>query len=179
MVQISRFGSVRQDKPADVAIVLGAAVWGDVPSPVFEERIKHSIDLYQNGIVKKLIFTGGFGEGDSFAESEAARSYALTQGVPEEAILVEAFSTVTFENLIEAQKLMEANDFKTAVLVSDPLHMYRSVDMAQDLGMDVYTSPTPTSRYRTWRSKTGSLVYEAFFYTVYLGQQIFLFKISD
>ena len=47
--------------------------------------------------------------------------------------------------------------------------------MAQDLGMMVYSSPTPTSRYRTWRGKAGSLVYEAFFYTIYLvGQRPFL-----
>lgn len=39
---------------SDSAIVLGAAVWGDQPSPVFRERINHSISLYKNGYVKKL-----------------------------------------------------------------------------------------------------------------------------
>jgi len=171
MGQISRFGLVRQSVQVDVAIVLGAAAWGDQPSPVFEERIKHGIVLYQSGVVEKIIFTGGVGEGDLLAESEVARQYALVHGVPAEDILIEELSTITLENLIEAQKLMSEYGLETAVLVSDPLHMYRTVDMAQDLGMDVYTSPTPTSRYRTWRSKVGSLGYEAFFYTIYLVAQ--------
>ena len=175
MGQIYRFGHVRQTKQADVAIVLGAAVWGDQPSPVFEERIKHGIDLYQSGAVEKLIFTGGVGKGDTLSESEVARRYALERGVSDEDILIETTSTITLENLVEAQKAMTQHGLETAVLVSDPLHMYRTVDMAQDLGMDVSTSPTPTTRYRTWRSKAGSLGYEAFFYTVYLvGQRPFL-----
>lgn len=44
---------------ADAAVVLGAAAWGNKPSPVFRERIAHGIDLYRNGTVGKLIFTGG------------------------------------------------------------------------------------------------------------------------
>ena len=171
MGQIYRFGYVRQAVQADVAIVLGAAAWGDQPSPVFEERIKHGIALYQSGVVHKLIFTGGVGEGDSLAESEVARNYALARGITEEDILVETVSTITLENLVEARKLMTQNGLETAVLVSDPLHMLRSIDMAQDLGMVVYTPPTPTSRYRTWRSKAGFLGYEVFFYTVYLVAQ--------
>ena len=30
-------------KHADAAVVLGAAAWGDKPSPVFRERINHAI----------------------------------------------------------------------------------------------------------------------------------------
>lgn len=174
MGQIYMFGQVRQAVKVDVAIVLGAAAWGDQPSPVFEERIKHGIVLYQSGVVEKLVFTGGVGDGDVLSESEVARLYALARGVSDEDILIETTSTITLENLVATQKLMGENGLETAVLVSDPLHMYRSVDMAQDLGMTVYTSPTPTTRYRTWRSKAGSLVYEAFFYLVYLGQRPFL-----
>jgi uncharacterized SAM-binding protein YcdF (DUF218 family) len=175
MIRINQFGHVRQVVLADAAIVLGAAVWRERPSPVFEERIKHGITLYQSGAVEKLIFTGGLGERDSLSEAEVARNYALARGVPDEAILIETSSTITLENLIEAQTLMAEQGLETAVLVSDPLHMYRSIGMAQDLGMTVYTSPTPTTRYRTWRSKAGSLIYESFFYTIYLaGQRPFL-----
>lgn len=46
----------------DVAVVLGAAAWGDEPSPVLRERINHSIWLYENGYVDKIIFTGGKGK---------------------------------------------------------------------------------------------------------------------
>src|SRR5687767_4853100 len=59
--RIYSFRNVRSDAPADAAIVLGAAVWTTQVSPVFRERINHGIDLYRNGKVRKLIFTGGQG----------------------------------------------------------------------------------------------------------------------
>ena len=81
MFQIAFYASVRDDGPADAAIVLGAAVWEDAPSPVFAARLDHAITLYHQGRVHALIFTGGVGEGDILAESEVARTYALAQGV--------------------------------------------------------------------------------------------------
>ncbi|MGF6354254.1 vancomycin permeability regulator SanA [Paenibacillus sp. 4624] len=46
-------------RASDAAIVLGAAVQGDIPSPVFRERIEQAIRLYKVGTVRNLIFTGG------------------------------------------------------------------------------------------------------------------------
>lgn len=72
------------DLPArsDCAIVLGAAVYGAAPSPVFEERIRHALDLYRRGLVRKLIFTGGAGPGARYAESTVAATYAARAGGP-------------------------------------------------------------------------------------------------
>lgn len=42
------YGSSTNNIKADAAIVLGAAVWGEEPSPVFRERINHAINLYKN-----------------------------------------------------------------------------------------------------------------------------------
>nr|WP_313889979.1 MULTISPECIES: hypothetical protein [Nostoc] len=41
-----------------MAIVLGAAVWGEELSPVFKERINHVINLYKYVDVSPIIFTG-------------------------------------------------------------------------------------------------------------------------
>lgn len=58
------FSNENQLVKTDAAVVLGAAIWGDAPSPVFEERINHAIWLYQHDYVNFLIFTGGKGDGD-------------------------------------------------------------------------------------------------------------------
>ncbi len=158
---------------ADVAIVLGAAVWNDQPSPVFEERIKHAINLYNQGYVTTLIFTGGVGEGDSLAESESARIYAIERGVRPKDIFIEKDSRVTEQNLIGACKIMKELGVRRAMIVSDPLHMRRSVVMATSMGIEAYHSPTPTTRYRTWRSKIPSLLYEVFFYGAYIVKRAF------
>ena len=76
--------SIRQkysNTPSDAAIVLGASIWGDKPSPVFKARIDHAINLHQQGKVKYLVFTGAIGKGERFAEAKIAKNYALGQGV--------------------------------------------------------------------------------------------------
>jgi len=171
MVRVSAYASVSDVLPADAAIVMGAAVWGSRPSPVFAERINHAINLYQAGRVRAIIFTGGLGPGDQLAEGEAARAYAVARGVPQEHVFYETISTVTRENVQEAARIVEQQGFARVLVVSDPLHMKRSVTMARDLGLDAYPSPTPTSRYRSWRSKLGFLVRETGWYAGYLLQQ--------
>ena len=173
-VEIYRFSAEEESRRADVAIVLGAAVWDGQPSPVFLERINHAVALQQNDVVDKLVFTGGVGEGDDVSEAEIGKATAVAQGIDEEDIFVETVSTVTYENLAGACKIMNEQAWETAVLVSDPLHMKRATTMAADLGIDIVSSPTPTTRYRTWRSKLPSLLYETWFYALYLGQRPFL-----
>lgn len=173
-VEIHLFSSKVENRESDVAIVLGAAVWGDKPSPVFLERINHAVELHKRDIVDKIIFTGGVGEEDELAEAEVGKLTAVSQGISEADIFVETTSTITRENLSGACTIMHDEDWETAVLISDPLHMKRATTMATDLGLDVVSSPTPTTRYRTWRSKLPSLIYEAWFYALYLGQRPFL-----
>jgi uncharacterized SAM-binding protein YcdF (DUF218 family) len=160
--QIYTFSSVDETQIADAAIVLGAAAYRSRPSPVFAERINHAIELYRRGWVDVLIFTGGFGRGRTQADSQIAREYALQRGVPASAIYIETVSTDTEENLIEAKRLMDSHGWRTALLVSDPLHMYRSQLLADELGLVAVSSPTGTSRYRTTFSRGIFLLRESY-----------------
>lgn len=148
---------------ADVAIVLGAAVDGDTPSPVFRERIAHGITLYNDARVSHVLFTGGQAESDTLAESEAARVMALEAGVSGEAILIETESQTTMRNLAEAQSVMQDAGLNSAIIVSDPLHMRRAMEMAEELGMDAQASATPTTRYQSFGTKTQFLAREIYF----------------
>ena len=58
------YGNVDEKCKADAAIVLGAATYNGKVCPVFAERINHGVWLYQQGYVKKLILTGGYGKGN-------------------------------------------------------------------------------------------------------------------
>lgn len=164
---IISYGEVDEKCEADVAIVLGAGVSDGEPAPVFRERINHGIWLYENGYVTKLIFTGGVGEGMTESEATVAKRYAVAQGVPEEDILLEEQSHITEENIANAKILMDENLFTSAIIVSDPLHMKRAMLMAKDYGIEAYSSPTPTSRYVTWKTKLPFLAREEFYYIGY------------
>lgn len=167
-LSISQYAKTFSDTPSDAAIVLGASIWGDKPSPVFKARIDHAINLHQQGKVKYLIFTGAIGKGERFAEAKIAKNYALGQGVKASNVLIETRSKITFENLEEAKKLLDEKQLETVLIVSDPLHMKRAMTMAEDLNIKARTSPTPTSFYKTWRTKSGFLAREIFFYIGYL-----------
>lgn len=145
--QVYDAAQLNHDAHGDVAIVLGAAAWGKKPSPVFRERINHALTLYQTQRVEKLMFTGGTPKVGYPSEAEVGRKFAMKQGVPANDIVFETQSKDTFQNLVNARTLMRRHRLQTAVLVSDPYHMARARAMAQDLGMNVVLSPTPTSRF--------------------------------
>lgn len=157
-------GERDQAAPADVIIVLGAAAYDARPSPVFAERIRHGIDLYQRGLAKHLIFTGGFGKGARFSESQVAQRYALKHGIPRQAILIETQSRTTHQNLQQAAALMKAHGFKRAIVVSDPLHMARALRLAREAGIDALGSSTPTSRFRSFQTRKRFLLQEVYFF---------------
>ncbi len=165
---IWNYGSQDHAKKSDCAIVLGAAAYHKNPSPVFKERIDHAVSLYQQGLVSKIIFTGGFGTGAPFAESEVAAKYAIRQGVSSTNILIEKQSRSTVENLIQAKRLMRSAGLSTAIIVSDPLHLKRASILAEDLGISAVTSPTPTSRFRSFKVQFKFLLREIYFYHYYL-----------
>ena len=158
-------GDRDQAAPADAIIVLGAAAYDAKPSPVFEERIRHGLDLYRQGYAPKLIFTGGFGgAGARFSESQVARRYALKQDIPAQDILIENRSRTTRQNLIEAKRLMDAHGMRRVILVSDPLHMARALRLSDELGIEALASSTPSTRFRSFHTSWRFLAQEIYFF---------------
>lgn len=166
-VLVIRFGQQSSEQSADAALVLGAAVQDDKPSPVFQARLDHAIALYRAGRVRYLVLTGGVGAGDTVAESEAGAKYAADHGVNTQHILIEKVSRTTQQNLTEAKRVMDRAKIRSCLLVSDPLHMRRAVLMMKDLGFEGYPSPTTTSRYTSYRSQIPFLLRELYFHHHY------------
>lgn len=162
---IVHVGSRDEAGPADAIVVLGAAAYDALPSPVFEARIDHGLDLYRAGHAPTLIFTGGYGGATArFSESQVARRYALRREIPDAAILIESRSRTTLENLVEARGLMQAHGLHRAIIVSDPLHMARALRASRRLGIDAVGSPTPSTRFRTFRTQREFLLREVYFF---------------
>ena len=161
--RIVQFGALDQHQRSDCIIVLGAAVHAGGPSLVYRERIRHGVDLYNRGVASSLVFTGGVGAGAMIAESECARTMAIAMGVPASAIQTEIRSRTTLQNLTEAQAIMAQRGWRSAVIVSDPYHMLRACEMAQDMGIIAQSSPTPTTRYRSVSTRFSFLVREFYF----------------
>lgn len=172
-VSIVKYSHVDEKTPCDVAIVLGAGTSDGELSPVYRERVNHGIWLYQNDYVDYLILTGGVGKGNTLSDAYTAKLYAVACGVPEEAVYIEEVSTITEENLVEAKKIMVKQGWEEAILVSDPLHMKRAMFMTGDYGIKAYSSPTPTSMYKTVKTQLPFLAREDVLYIGYAIVRLF------
>jgi uncharacterized SAM-binding protein YcdF (DUF218 family) len=105
--------------------------------------------------------TGGKLPGDRTTEAAAARSYALANGVPDRAILVEDAGRTTLESLRSVADLLRQHDLTSAVFVSDRTHMLRVLRIATDNGVDAYGSPTTTSPIEgTWARQLDATFHE-------------------
>ena len=63
---------------------------------------------------------------------------------------------------------MEEHGLNTAIIVSDPIHMKRAMQIARDLGITAYSSPTPSTRYESVNAKLSFLIQETWHTIGYL-----------
>jgi uncharacterized SAM-binding protein YcdF (DUF218 family) len=134
-----------QARPASAIVVLGAAQYVGRPSPVLRARLDHAIDLWRRKLAPVIIVTGGTGRGDTTSEAAVSRRYAIRQGVPASAILMETNGRTTSQSMDAVEALMAQRHRRDVLLVSDPFHMLRLTILARRHGLVPYASPTPTS----------------------------------
>ncbi len=146
----------------DAAIVLGAALWNDVPSPALRERLDHAYELYKGGYVPKLIVSGGLdSNGATVTEAEGMKTYLAAKGVPEHDIVLEDRSRSTYENLLFSRSIMERNGWERAVIVTHTYHAARALDIARFLGYkDPVVSATDSKvMWMPWHKGRETLAY--------------------
>ena len=170
---IYRYGKIDEKRKSDVVIILGAATDINGVSPVYRERINHGIWLYENNYADYIIVTGGKADGAEFSDAYYAKRYVLSKEVPEDVVFIEEQSKITQENIKNAKEIMEENKWETSIIVSDPLHMKRSMLIANDYDINAVSSPTQSSKYQSWKTKVPFLLREEFFYVGYKIWKIF------
>jgi uncharacterized SAM-binding protein YcdF (DUF218 family) len=138
-------GELDERRPVDAIVVLGAAQYDGRPSAVFAARLDHAVALYHEGLAPYLVVTGGRRPGDRLTEAETARRYARARGVPAHAILAEDEGRDTASSIRGVSRVLRDHDLRSALFVSDRMHMLRVLRIATDAGIESYGSPTATS----------------------------------
>lgn len=148
---------------ADAIIVMGAAQYQGKPSPVLRSRLDHAVALWQRGIAKRMVLTGGFGTGDTLSEAGVSRRYVMSRGVPDTVIMTESAGRTSSQSMRAAIDLIHAQRLSTAIVVSDPFHMLRLEIIGRRYGIEPLTSPALPSRAgsRIW-NQWGFWVAESF-----------------
>jgi len=142
---VDRRSALDDSAPADVILVLGSAVWpNEQPSPSLRARTERAIELYQQGYAPYLLLSGGLGQYPP-EEAEVMRRLAVEAGIPQEALILDKEAHSTWESMEQAREILEQEGWETAIIVSDPFHIERSLLMAGDAGFAAYGSPAPHS----------------------------------
>ncbi len=121
-----RSGLEAQPRPSDVAVILGTRVSPNgVPSFWLRGRLERGLELYQAGTVKHIIVSGGLGR-EGHQEADVMREYLIARGVPAEKIFTDRAGDDTFATARNAKKIMDAQNFQSAVIVSHYYHLPRA-----------------------------------------------------
>ena len=135
----------------DVLLVLGYSTNPD--DPVFRARVDKAVSLYQAGEAPQIIMSGccsmKLDKRPPVTEAACMRDYAIEQGVPRGAVLLEENSVDTLGNFYFSKvQFLEPCSWYQVGVVSTPWHTWRSGWLAEQiLGPDytvtLYPSETP------------------------------------
>jgi len=161
------FGISAKPKKSDCIIVLGCAVYGNFPSPFFRERLNKAFELYKKDYARYIIVCGAKGAGENISEAEAGKRYLIGKGVLPEFILKEDRSFSTYENLLNAKRIMNRRGFKSAIIVSNMFHLERAYLIAKKLKINasvsgVYVQQYSYEEYKGFIREIMALWYEIF-----------------
>jgi len=128
-----------------VAIVFGAGLRRDgTPTPILRDRVETAVDLYFNGKVEKILMSGD-NRFEYYNEPESMRQYALSLGVPSQAIALDYAGRRTYDTCYRAKAIFEV---ESALLVSQKFHLPRALFLCNTLGMNADGVEANQRRYR-------------------------------
>jgi vancomycin permeability regulator SanA len=145
--QMFFFGTTDYRRQADAAVVFGARTYADGrPSQALADRVRTAVELYQDGLVSRLIFSGGPGDGNT-SEPRAMRRVAMEAGVPDEAIVLDEMGVNTDATVRNTVKAFDELGIGRVLVVSHAYHLPRVKLAYQRAGWEVRTVPARQSRH--------------------------------
>ncbi len=137
------------DQTADVAIVMGSRPCKAWP------RIQKAVQLYHQGLVRKLILTGRPLVGE-VTEAQWLRQQALQLGVNDNDLFLEEKATNSGENMAFSRPIIEANGFRSVIIIQQEFSQVRGYLTArkQFAGLSLELINQPASAHPYWHRHT-------------------------
>ncbi len=151
LVAIPRIYSAQTVPTMPVALVFGAGLWRDgTPTTVLRDRIATAAQLYFSGKVQKILMSGDNSYLD-YNEPGAMQEYALSLGVPKEAIVLDYAGRRTYDTCYRARAIFAV---ETVILVTQSFHLPRALYICNALGLKAIGVASDQREYRL-----GSILY--------------------
>lgn len=134
------------DKKYDVGVVLsgGLVDYDESTNKIVygqsSDRIMQALKMYNEGVIDKILIVGGSGSllSSEYNESVLARTFLLNSGFDKNDIFIEPSSRNTYENAVEAKKILD-DQFPEGqfLLFTSALHMRRAIACFEKEGVDI------------------------------------------
>ena len=118
----------------DCILVLGAGIRNNKPSPMLEDRLTTSIELYNQKYASKILVSGDHTKKD-YDEVNVMKNYILMQNIPSEDIFMDHAGISTYDSIYRAKNIFKANKI---LIVTQEYHLYRAIYIANQLEVEAY-----------------------------------------
>jgi uncharacterized SAM-binding protein YcdF (DUF218 family) len=141
LAQIVLFGVTDYRRPAAAIVVLGARAYPNGrASDALEDRVLTAVELYQQGLAPRLIFSGGRTSA-RVTEAQVMRRIAKEHGVPESACILDDQGVTTDATVRNTAPLLADTPGQPILAVSHGWHLPRIKLRYQAAGITAYTVP--------------------------------------
>lgn len=149
-VQMSKNAYGEEVVNPDYLMILGCRVEGDEPCEMLKLRINAAAEFLKKNPNTVAIPCGGIVHEDQFvSEADTIAKELIAQGIDESRIIVENESQTTYENFINAKKLISERcdiDKAKIAFLSSNFHILRSSYIAKQVGVKVSGVPAPSPK---------------------------------
>ena len=158
----------------DYLLILGCRVKGDTPDEMLRLRAEAAAKFLNEHKGVKAICCGGIvHEDQTKSEAQAIKDILTQSGIERGRILLEDKSQTTFENFVNAKKIIEEqkdNSEPKIAFISSDFHLMRASVIASLVGVNVSSVPAPSPE----KGRALFYVYEGLvfpmLYREYLGK---------
>ena len=140
--------TISKDNKYEAGILLGGMAGYDKNNRGYfgdnADRFIQTANLYHQGIIKKIIVSGGTGDLNQIGPAVAAflRNQFIANGVNDSDILVESRSRNTYENAIYSKRIIDSLKIKPPfILITSAIHMKRSENVFKKANIECITFP--------------------------------------
>lgn len=130
------FNSTEQIPKTYVAIVLGTShkVAGGNENLYFTYRIQSAVDLFNAGVVQKILVSGDNGT-MQYNEPREMRKALIKLGIPDSCIVLDFAGFRTFDSVVRAKEVFGLDSF---IIISQQFHLQRALFIANAKGITAY-----------------------------------------
>ena len=131
--QVNQYAEGPGEAKSDVGIVLFSDFEAGSLGPETLRRVAFAAGMFKKGAFDHILCAGGARPSRNLYGSELMKDWFLASGIPPERVFLERTSNDTRSNLEEAFNIVQEMGWRTTLVISSPLHIFRVKEIREDM----------------------------------------------